>query len=225
MSSTPPYLPVLTLPNTVLYPGADMPLRIYEPNQRIMIMDVLNTDKLLVITVMKNTWLENDFENPELYTVGTLATVNTSRQLVDGSYNIFVHGNRRVTLGETLPRRPYLLKQIAPLDEKPETDPPAEIFEPVRERIVRFFSQAAWQGVIGPFPMGAMDRMAKTRPANFIALTSALLGLTTDQQQMILELGSTMERMHGLEDALHARLLINASLGDRPAYSDGDQSH
>ncbi|MBT5100830.1 MAG: ATP-dependent protease, partial [Planctomycetes bacterium] len=62
-------LPIFPLPNVLLYPGAVLPLHIFEPRFVSMIDDMLAADSdEFLLTLLKGDWELSYFEaNPEIY--------------------------------------------------------------------------------------------------------------------------------------------------------------
>ncbi|HEY8944483.1 MAG TPA: LON peptidase substrate-binding domain-containing protein, partial [Polyangiaceae bacterium] len=81
-------LAVFPLPNTVLLPGALLPLHIFEPRYREMTRDVLAARRRLAITRLRPGFEELYQGRPPLFeTCGVGAIVEDSRH-ADGRYDI-----------------------------------------------------------------------------------------------------------------------------------------
>lgn len=91
-------LPLFPLPSVVLFPGARLPLHIFEPRYRQLLEDSLADDRLIAMAVLAPGW-ENDYEGrPPLYPIACLGQVATCHRLDDGTYNLLVLGLRRIRL-------------------------------------------------------------------------------------------------------------------------------
>lgn len=93
-------IPLFPLPNVVLFPGAALPLHVFEPRYRVMLKDCLATHRALAI----GTSAEDG-----AIVGGGLVVEHTP--LPDGRSNILVVGEARLRLEqvepEDLPRYPY----------------------------------------------------------------------------------------------------------------------
>lgn len=96
-------LAIFPLPNAVLFPGALLPLHVFEPRYREMTRDVLNGSKLLAIARLRPGYTEREYlGNPAVFGVAGLGAVVASNQLPDGRYHLVLRGLARVRLVEEL---------------------------------------------------------------------------------------------------------------------------
>ena len=117
-------LPVFPLPQTVLFPGALLPLHIFEPRYRAMVKDVLATNKALAIALIRETGERDAHRNPPIETVAGVGVVIDHAELADGRYNILLRGRARVRL-EELPFVPPYRRARATLVHSTAGEPPA----------------------------------------------------------------------------------------------------
>ena len=101
-------LPVFPLPNVVLFPGALLPLHIFEPRYRELLSGVLAGKKLMGIARLKPGF-EDDYEGrPPVFDVCGVGSVIESEQHENGRYDITLRGLARARIVEELPpTRPY----------------------------------------------------------------------------------------------------------------------
>ncbi len=93
------------LPKVVLFPGALIPLHIFEPRYREMTRDVLDSTKLLAITAFadhEEKGFEED-QRPTVRPIVGLGRIIASNETNDGRYNIVVRGVARAEIVEELP--------------------------------------------------------------------------------------------------------------------------
>ncbi|HET9372809.1 MAG TPA: LON peptidase substrate-binding domain-containing protein [Vicinamibacterales bacterium] len=89
-------LPLFPLPNVVLFPGALLPLHIFEPRYRDMVADALDADRRLVMVLLRPGW-EADYEGrPAIYPVSCSGVIIHDEKLDDGRYNIVLRGLDRI---------------------------------------------------------------------------------------------------------------------------------
>jgi ATP-dependent Lon protease len=93
-------LPVFPLPQTVLFPGALLPLHIFEPRYRAMVKDALATNKTLAIALIRETGERDANRNPPIEPVAGVGIIIDHAELADGRYNILLRGRARVRLEE-----------------------------------------------------------------------------------------------------------------------------
>ena len=93
-------LPIFPLPNVVLFPNVFLPLHIFEPRYRDMVADVLASDRLLGIVLLKPGW-EHDYNGkPPVYPIGCSGVITHVDRLPDGRYNIVLRGVERFRILE-----------------------------------------------------------------------------------------------------------------------------
>ena len=121
-------LPIFPL-GVVLFPGAPLPLHIFEPRYRRLLADCLAGDRRFGITPTGTT-----AELPEPGTVGCTAVVRVNQELADGRSNIIVLGAERFVLaGAVDDPAPYHVALVQPFEDDPGSDPPAESTDHLRE--------------------------------------------------------------------------------------------
>ncbi|AXB75766.1 LON peptidase substrate-binding domain-containing protein [Novosphingobium sp. P6W] len=85
-----PRVTIFPLAGTVLYPGLQLPLHIFEPRYRAMVSDALARDRLIGMIQP-----QRPAEGSTLYTVGCLGRIGDVEALEDGRFNIVLEGETR----------------------------------------------------------------------------------------------------------------------------------
>jgi Lon protease-like protein len=114
----PPEVPVMTLPNVILFPQAMLPLYIFEPRYRAMLADALASHRMFAVALQKPGRTR---ETPS--TVAGLGLIRASVRNKDGTSNLVLQGIARVTLSRATRYRPYRIHPIRPLDPCRSTNP------------------------------------------------------------------------------------------------------
>jgi ATP-dependent Lon protease len=115
----PEAIPILSLRNTVLFPGVVLPISIGRPKSIQLIKDAYRTDKIVGTVAQKDP----DIENPEfqdLNTVGTVGQIVKLLEMPDGSTTAIIQGRRRMKVRELISYDPYFIAKVKAL---PETKP------------------------------------------------------------------------------------------------------
>lgn len=190
------WFPLFPLP-VVLFPGALLPLHIFEPRYRAMIADCAEGNQRFVLLPPGE-----DQEAPAPGTVGTIARIRAVQPLTDGRSNIAVSGEERISLTVLAPSdRPYLVGEVASLadfDESPGVSPADTA------RLLAF----------GERYVNALSTMSETEPDADLSvdpgtLTFQIASLTEwdfPTKQHFLTLRSTRERVERLLAALPSML-------------------
>jgi len=102
----PESIPVMSLPNAVLFPQAVMPLYIFEPRYRQMLKDALAGDRMFSVALMRGE-PQPGAPEPEPCAVACVGLVRAAVTLADGTSNVLLQGLRRVRLIAFLGGKPY----------------------------------------------------------------------------------------------------------------------
>ena len=118
-------LPLFPL-DVVLFPGAVLPLHIFEPRYRAMLADCLASDERFGILPPGP-----DGTPPPTGVIGAIAIIRATRPLPDGRSNIVIEGEGRFMLRRYLdPATPYLVGRVEPFDDDPEDEEEAIRYVP-----------------------------------------------------------------------------------------------
>ena len=89
---------IFPLAGAVLFPGLQLPLRIFEPRYRAMISDALARDRRIGMIQP-----QRPEEGAPLYQVGCIGHIGDVEALADGRYNILLKGETRFRVLRELP--------------------------------------------------------------------------------------------------------------------------
>ncbi len=107
----PTELPILPLRGVVVYPQTVVPLTIGQPRSIRLVDDVVGADRMVGLVASRRPELE--LPGPEdLFSIGTLATVQRLFRAPDGTIRMIVQGLSRFTLEEFTSLDPYLKARI-----------------------------------------------------------------------------------------------------------------
>lgn len=125
-------LPIFPLPNVVLFPGALLPLHIFEPRYRTLTKDVLDSHHMLAMAMR----LEDELPGrgtPAVAPVVGVGEVVAAEPLSDGRFNLLVEGRARARIVKELSStKPYRLVQAVQLfegDDREATLPGSRLAE------------------------------------------------------------------------------------------------
>jgi Lon protease-like protein len=132
-------VPVMTLPDAILFPQAMLPLYIFEPRYRRMLADALNSHRMFSVAMQRPGRTR---EMP--CAVAGLGLIRASVSRHDGTSNLVLQGIARVELTEAVRYKPYRVNRIRPLESR-ATDSVAvdaltvKVLELVSERLEQGF--------------------------------------------------------------------------------------
>jgi Lon protease-like protein len=108
-------IPIFPLPGVVLFPGALLPLHIFEPRYRTMLADCLATSRCMVMAFVL---VDGDSGvQPKIARVAGAGLVVHHAALADGRSNIVLQGRTRVWLDELPFAAPYRRARARILEE------------------------------------------------------------------------------------------------------------
>lgn len=112
----PESLPILSLRNTVLFPGVVLPISIGRPKSIQLIKDAYRTDKIVGTVAQKDPDLENP-QFSDLHTIGTIGQIVKLLEMPDGSTTAIIQGRKRMMLSELVSEDPYFVAKVRTLPE------------------------------------------------------------------------------------------------------------
>ena len=115
----PAEVPVMTLPRTVLFPEAMMPLHIFEPRYRKMLRDVLRRNRIFAIASLDETLAQQSGHFEPTCQIAAVGVIRACRHYADGTSNLLLQGLYRVQVKSIIHEEPYRIISIAALQTTP----------------------------------------------------------------------------------------------------------
>jgi len=190
-------LPVFPLP-VVLFPGVPLPLHIFEPRYRQMLLDIRLANNLFGVAYFDTA--SSDVGVPPAGHVGCVAEVTETQTFPDGRSNILTLGIVRYRIDSYVERGgPYLVAKISFFEDEEEDDTGlAALSKEVAESFTRI-AQAV--RTINDERTSLPD-ISNTEPQRLSFLVAAAMEIEADVKQELLELRSTFERLERLRAML-----------------------
>jgi Lon protease-like protein len=116
-------LAIFPLPNVALFPGALLPLHVFEPRYRELTREVLAGRKIMAIARLKPGFESQYEERPPVFDVCGVGYVETHTERPDGRFDITLRGLARVRIIEELPPLRAFRQVRALLVEEPNPEP------------------------------------------------------------------------------------------------------
>jgi Lon protease-like protein len=116
-------LPLFPLEDVVLFPHSMIPLHIFEARYRKMVRDVLESNRLIAISLqLEKESLEEDGP-PRVAEVASVGELVLAQELPDGRFNLVVRGRARIRIDQELPSdEPYRLIAAHEIPDDPSTE-------------------------------------------------------------------------------------------------------
>ncbi len=191
--------------HAVLFPGAALPLHIFEPRYREMVGRCLEHDQPFGIALI----LEGDEVGaPAIpYRIGTEAAIIAAQRYPDGRYDIVVEGRRRFEILDLDRTRPYLRAEVNFLEDPLGSEEPvlpetvAKLFEGVLEAL-----ELSGQAIV--------DETWKNLDARSLSFkVAAALPVSETVKQELLEMPDTTARLRRLAGLLMDVRRVGAAAG------------
>ncbi|MGH7266051.1 MAG: LON peptidase substrate-binding domain-containing protein, partial [Candidatus Rokuibacteriota bacterium] len=103
-------IPIFPLPEVVFFPETVLPLHVFEPRYRRLVVDCLAGDRRLAVVLLRPGW-ERDYDGrPPVHAVAGAGEIIHGEALADGRYNILIDGRMRIRIEDEIEDgRPYRL--------------------------------------------------------------------------------------------------------------------
>jgi ATP-dependent Lon protease len=203
--SMPEVLSVLPVRDTVLFPGAVLPLTVGRESSLALVNSLEGEDKLLGVVAQLDPRIE-DPSAADLHKVGTLAKVHKTVKMPNGNVVIFLEGLQRILITELISLRPYLRARVEPQpDITGDTDAELEALQRNAQDLFRDVVSHSPQ-LSDDLQSVAMNIDNPGRLADFIAGT--LPSLSTLVRQELIETPSVRKRLEALIRELSKELEV-----------------
>lgn len=180
-------LPLFPL-QVVLFPGADLPLHIFEPRYRLMISECYEQRKPFGVVLAR---AESRPMLGEPYAIGTMAEIGALERLEDGRMNLIARGSQRFQVVGQHRRKPYLTGMVEVYEDRPESVEELAVEADRARELFSTYLQILLE-VVGKeethFDLPA-------QPGELSHFIAYFLDLENEQKQELLELNSAARRL------------------------------
>jgi len=183
-------LPLFPL-NVVLFPGADLPLHIFEARYRLMINECYQQEKPFGVVLARP---QSQQMREEPYPIGTMAEILALSRMDDGRMNLIARGGQRFRILDQHREKPYLTGIVEVYKDLPEPEPvlreqadkARELFNTYLEILLEVIGKQETQ-----FDLPA----APEELSHFIA---SFLDIEDEAKQRLLEMTLTTQRLESV---------------------------
>jgi Lon protease-like protein len=192
-------LPIFPLPNVVLFPGALLPLHVFEPRYRALTRDVLAGRKLMGVVRLRPGF-EAEYEaRPPIFDVCGVGNVVESVEHADGRFDIALRGLVRVRIVRELPESGLYRRVHAELLLDAPTD--LALTSAWQRKLSSLWAELAPHLPESVRDLRALTHGAETAVAYADRLAAALVGDADASQRLLSELDPA-ERLRLLVEKL-----------------------
>ncbi|MEM7791749.1 MAG: LON peptidase substrate-binding domain-containing protein [Verrucomicrobiota bacterium] len=111
-------VPMMTMRGTVLFPQAIMPLYIFEPRYRVMLSEVLESDRIFAVASLDES-TETSRNNETPHTIAGVGMVRACRKNSDGTSNLIIQGLARIAVEKIVTEQPFRKARIHQIVSEP----------------------------------------------------------------------------------------------------------
>jgi Lon protease-like protein len=191
-------LPLFPLP-VVLFPGVPLPLHIFEPRYRQMLLDIRLGKDVFGLVYFDSSASEN--ETPPVGHIGCVAEVTETQTLPDGRSNILTLGVIRFRIESYVERGdPYLVAQVSYFEDYEEDQ---DFLSGPSKEVAETFTRIAQAVRTINDERATLPDISDTEPQRLSFLVAAAIEIDAEVKQELLELRSTSERLERLRSMLN----------------------
>ena len=187
----PETLSILSLRNTVLFPGVVIPITAGRDKSIKLINDANNGSKVIGVVSQKDEAVE-DPKAGDIYPTGTVARILKVLKMPDGNTTVIIQGKKRFGITEVITEEPYI---TATVSEVPEARPAKKnkefnaITESIKELALQIIKDSP------SIPSEASFAIKNIESDSFlINFVSSNMNLSVDDKQELLETNDLKER-------------------------------
>jgi ATP-dependent Lon protease len=199
----PATVPVMTLPNTVFFPQALLPLHIFEPRYRQMLRDVLAADRMFAVAHLDASRQQDPKLVEPPHTIASVGIIRACQKGEGETSNLLLQGICRVIVKKIVREEPYRVISVKPLTTTAGTHQ-AEL-EGLRLEVMRLLNVRRRLGM--PVPKGMTQFLESIEDIDTFADIAAF-NLCDDSgiKQQLLETLETRRRLQLFASSLQAEI-------------------
>lgn len=190
-------LAVMALPGTILFPGALLPLYIFEPRYREMLARALDADRMFAVGMVCG-----ESEDEPVFEIGGAGLIRACVRNPDGTSHLILQGTKRVRFADWVQVRPYRIARVEVLDS---INGQAEEAGALADDLRRLCMDLVGQGYELPDQFQNYLKQLENPEALGDLISSALIVDPLMRQNLLQELDVPL-RLAGLISSLRKRL-------------------
>jgi ATP-dependent Lon protease len=177
-------VPVMTLPNTAFFPQALMPLHIFEPRYRQMLVDVLASDRLFAVAGLDLDGVKDPLQFEPPHRIASVGIVRACQKNENGTSNLLLQGLCRVKIVKIVHDEPYRRIKVKALSS--EAGATSKENEALRRELGRLLTLKSKIAAVGSREMAAFLKTVRD-PEAFVDIAAFSLCDDALLKQRLLE--------------------------------------
>lgn len=203
--ATPVERPVLPLLDSVLFPQMLAPLFVNDERAINAVEQAAASDRVVLAVAARGPTEDFSVGMNDLYSIGVEAIVQRLRRLPDGTLSVVLEGRQRMQIISVVAEHPALRVLAAPLETPPLDEDAALMVEALSRTILTTFEKIV--RLSRNLPDDAyLTALNSAEPGELADIIAALLPISVEERQKILELVDIEQRLRHLEVLLTKEL-------------------
>jgi ATP-dependent Lon protease len=199
----PEELPVLTLRNTVLFPGSIVPLGIGRPKTVRLVEESIKDNGLVAVVAQRDPEVDDPVP-ADLYTMGCAARLVKLVKASKDNFSVVVQGLSRVRLTEYTQSLPYLKARLSAVDDVATNQVEVEALTMSLKKTAREVLR-----LIPELPPSAAELLERVDDAGVLAdLIASNVEASVEEKQSVLETVELVARMRRVLELLSRQLEV-----------------
>jgi ATP-dependent Lon protease len=198
----PAVLAILPLEHFVLFPFMIAPIIVGDEKSKRLVDDALGGERIIGV-VTKKPDAEDLQHFPNLFSVGTAASILKMLKMPDGTIRLLLHGVQRMRIIEPVTEDPYLKAAVEPLAERAASDKESQaLVKNIHSFLTRAIELASLPEDLGVAALNLTD------PGKLTDLIASNLSLKVPEQQEILEQFNVKARLQQVLTILNREIEV-----------------
>ncbi|WP_412984794.1 endopeptidase La [Pontimicrobium sp. IMCC45349] len=189
--SLPETLPILSLRNTVLFPGVVIPITAGRDKSIKLINDANNGSKVIGVVSQKDELVEDPTVN-DVHSIGTVARILKVLKMPDGNTTVIIQGKKRFQIAEMITEEPYMnatIREVAETSPEKTNEEFSAIIDSIKDLSLQIIKQSP------NIPSEASFAIKNIESNSFlINFVSSNMNLSVEEKQTLLEINDLQER-------------------------------
>lgn len=189
--SLPETLPILSLRNTVLFPGVVIPITAGRDKSIKLIKDANSGSKVIGVVSQKDESIENP-RAQDLHETGTVARILRVLKMPDGNTMVIIQGKKRFKLSQIITEEPYMNATVREFPESTADESSTEfpaIIDSIKELALQIIKESP------NIPTEASFAIKNIESDSFLVnFVSSNMNLSVGEKQALLETNDLEER-------------------------------
>ncbi len=203
----PEILPILPLFEVILFPKMVLPLVVIQKESILLIDEAMSKDRIIGLISSKKADTEEGFEEKDLYTFGTSATILKMAKIDENRAQLLVQGMHRFKIKEFIEKKPYLLARTTYLSSNKTNNTKDIETKALMQNLSNLYNKIIDLTPGLPHEIGAMAQTIDD-PGTMADMVISTISSSIEDKQKILEAVNPKKRLKEVTKLVNRQLDI-----------------